>query len=97
MHDPCGSGDVYKRQREQMAAILYRYAAYKGYDVSGRADLSKFTDAEEVNLYAEDAMSWANAEELITGVGENTLKPAGDAIRAQVAAILHRFCAHIAQ
>ena len=53
--------------REQMAAILYRYAAYKGYDVSQKADLSGYTDAASISGYAKDALAWANAQKLITG------------------------------
>lgn len=81
--------------REQMAAILYRYAAYKGYNVSARANLSAYADAERVSGYALDAMSWANQTGLITGSGNNLL-PGGDAIRAQAAAILMRFCRNVA-
>ena len=78
--------------REQMAAILYRYAQYKGYDVSGRADLSAYSDGNRVSSYARDAMAWANPAKLINGVDERTLDPAGSATRAQVATILARFC-----
>lgn len=81
--------------REQMAAILYRYAAHKGYNVSARADLSAYPDAWRVSGYALDAMSWANQAGLITGSG-NSLLPGGDAIRAQAAAILMRFCKNVA-
>ena len=51
--------------REQMAAILYRYAQFKGYDVSVKADLSVYTDAAQVSTYATDAMAWANGAQLI--------------------------------
>lgn len=81
--------------REQMAAILYRYAQRKGLDVSGRADLSAYWDAGQINPYAADAMSWAVHTGLITGVDSHTLQPGGSAIRAQVAAILMRFCQYI--
>lgn len=83
--------------REQMAAILYRYAAYKGYDVSQLADLSRFSDSSAVNTYAADALAWANAAGLITGVTDTTLSPQGSAVRAQAATILMRFCENIAQ
>ncbi|OUP59405.1 Ig-like domain-containing protein [Butyricicoccus pullicaecorum] len=83
--------------REQMAAILYRYAQFKGYDVSAKADLSVYTDAASVSAYATDAMAWANGAQLITGTITTTLSPAGNAIRAQVAAILMRFCENIAK
>ena len=78
--------------REQMAAILYRYAAYKGYDVSQKADLSGYTDATSISGYAKDALAWANAQKLITGVTDTTLNPQGSATRAQVATILMRLC-----
>ena len=78
--------------REQMAAILYRYAAYKGYDVSQKADLSGYTDAASISGYAKDALAWANAQKLITGVTDTSLNPQGSATRAQVATILMRLC-----
>lgn len=83
--------------REQMAAILYRYAQFKGYDVSAKADLSVYTDAAQVSTYATDAMAWANGAQLITGISQTTLTPAGNATRAQVATILMRFCENIAK
>ena len=78
--------------REQMAAILYRYAQYKGYDVTKKADLSGYSDNSQVSAYAKDALAWANAAKLINGVTDTTLAPQGNATRAQVSAILHRFC-----
>lgn len=83
--------------REQMAAILYRYAQFKGCDVSAKADLSVYTDAAQVSTYATDAMAWANGAQLITGTSQATLTPAGNATRAQVATILMRFCENIAK
>lgn len=83
--------------REQMAAILYRYAQYKGYDVTAHADLSVYTDAAQVDAYAADAMAWANGTGLVTGTGTSTLSPLGNASRAQIAAILMRFCETVAQ
>lgn len=82
--------------REQMAAIMYRYATYKGYDVTGRADLSTFSDVASVNNYALVAMQWANDASLIMG-DNNALDPAGNATRSQVAAIMMRFCNSIAE
>ena len=81
--------------REQMAAILYRYAAWKGCDVSGQVDLSGYTDADSVSTYAKEALAWANAEGLITGVTGTTLRPAGSAVRAQAATILMRLCENV--
>ena len=83
--------------REQMATILYRYLAAKGYDVTARADLSAYTDADQISSYATDAMSWANALGLITGETPTTLVPQGNATRAQVATILMRFCETVAR
>lgn len=76
--------------REQLAAILMNYAKYKGYDVTAKADLSKFGDSKEISNWAKDAISRANAEGLIQGDGNNLI-PIGNATRAQVAAILNRF------
>ncbi len=75
--------------REQLAAILMNYAAYKGEDVSNRADLANYTD--QPSTWAEEAMSWAVAEGLISGVTNDQLQPQGNATRAQVAAILQRY------
>ena len=82
--------------REQMAAILFRYAAYKNYDVTAQTDLSKYTDASLISSYATDAMQWANAEGLITGNTSTTLDPTGNATRAEVATILMRFSEQVA-
>jgi len=78
--------------REQLAAILFRYAGYKSYDVSGRVSLLKFADSARISTYAETAMQWACSAGLVTGKTANTLDPAGYATRAQIAAVLHRFC-----
>ena len=75
--------------REQLAAILMNYAAYKGEDVSNRADLANYTD--QPSTWAEEAMQWAVAEGLISGVTNTELQPQGEATRAQVAAILQRY------
>ena len=77
--------------REQLAAILMNYSAYKGEDVSARASLDAYSDAENVSTWATDTMSWAVAEGYITGMTADTLQPQGAATRAQVAAILQRF------
>ena len=79
-----------------MAAILYRYASFKGYDVSaGGMSLDEYADASQISSYAVTAMQWANSEGLITGVTDTTLDPKGSATRAQVATILMRFCENI--
>lgn len=78
--------------REQMAAILYRYAQFKGYDVSASNSLTNYMDASQISNYATTAMQWANAEGLITGNTSTTINPKGNATRAEVATILMRFC-----
>ena len=80
--------------REQMAAILYRYAAYRGDDMTTDADLAAFPDEERVSAYAREALAWAVDRGLINGVaqnGESWLEPQAGATRAQVATILMRF------
>ena len=77
--------------REQLAAILMNYAQYKGQDTSARATLDTYNDAAAISSWANDVMSWAVAEGLLTGVTADTLQPQGAATRAQVAAILQRF------
>ena len=81
--------------REQLAAILYRYAAYQGYDVSQRADLSGFGDASSISGYAQEALSWAHAQGLVLGFEDGSLRPQGTASRAQIAAVLMRFLAAV--
>lgn len=80
-----------------MAAILYRYAAYKSYSTSAKGDISGFNDSADVSAYAKDAISWAVGEKLVSGTGSNTLAPKGDATREQVAAILQRFAENVAK
>ena len=83
--------------REQLATILFRYAEAKGYDVSARADLSAYPDADQIQSYAAESVAWAVAEGLIQGFEDNTLRPAGNATRAQIATILMRFCEGVAK
>lgn len=79
--------------REQLAAILYRYAGYKGCDsAAAGAGLDGYDDQGQVSGYAADALSWASARGLITGVTGSSMAPGGSADRAQVATILMRFC-----
>ena len=80
--------------REQMAAILCRYAQYKGVDVSRRADLTRFPDSAKVSPYAAEPMGWAVESGLITGM-DGQLAPGGSATRAQVATILMRLCENV--
>ena len=83
--------------REQLATILFRYTEAKGYDVSARADLSAYPDADQIQSYAAESVAWAVAEGLIQGFEDNTLRPAGNATRAQIATILMRFCEGVAK
>ena len=78
--------------REQMAAILFRYNAYKGNISSNRADLSGYSDAGEIGSYAVEAMAWANAQGLIQGTGIVTISPKKEITRAEAATVFMRFC-----
>lgn len=77
--------------REQMVAMLYNYAKYKGYDVTASTDLSKFADNASVSAWAQPAMQWAVAEGYISGMGDNQLAPQGTATRAEIASVIMRF------
>ena len=77
--------------REQMVAMLYNYAKYKGYDVTASADLSTFADNASVSAWAQPAMQWAVAEGYISGMGDNQLAPQGTANRAEIASVIMRF------
>ncbi|SHH97955.1 S-layer homology domain-containing protein [Sporobacter termitidis DSM 10068] len=74
--------------REQIAAMLCRYASYKKEDATPSGDVSAFPDAADISAWAEDAMKWAVGQKLISGMGNGTLSPQGTATRAQVAQIL---------
>ena len=76
--------------REQLAAMLYRYAKLKGYDASASAARTGYTDASSVSGWAKEAMQWAVGTGLIQGSG-NRLTPKTNANRAQIATILMRF------
>ena len=82
--------------REQMAAILYRYTQYKQYNTAANSSLNSFSDHASVSGYAVMPLQWAVAEKLING-SAGKLMPTGNATRAQVAAILHRFVANVAK
>ena len=77
--------------REQLAAIFYHYADYKGYDLTVKGDLDKFKDADKITDYAKTAMQWAVGSGLVKGKSGNLLDPQGTATRAEIAAMLHRF------
>lgn len=87
--DAFGANDAITR--EQLAAILCNYAAYKGEDVSSGAALDGYSDAASVSDWAGESVEWAVAEGLPSGVTNNELAPQGSATRAQVAAMLQRF------
>ena len=90
-----GTGDPVTR--EQLAAILYRYTVYKGYDVSIGEDTNilSYADFADLSEYAIPAMQWACGAGIVTGTSESTLSPQGSATRAQVAAMMMRFCKYI--
>lgn len=83
--------------REQMATILYRYAQFKGYDVSVKGDLSAFTDGADVSEWAKDALSWCVGVKLINGRDNGTVDALGTATRAEIAQIFMNFCENIAK
>ena len=77
--------------RQQLAAILYRYARAFGGDTSYTGNLSHFTDRRQVDTYAVTPMIWAVSHEIISGTSDTTLSPLSTATRAQVVVILHRY------
>jgi beta-glucosidase-like glycosyl hydrolase/predicted peptidase len=77
--------------REQIAALMYRYAEFTGANVSGRADISGFTDAAKTSNWATGSVQWAVNKGLILGRGNNDIAPVANATRAEVAAIIHRY------
>ena len=83
--------------REQLAAILYRYAQFKKYDVSVGEDTNilSYTDAQSVSSYAVPAMQWACGAGVVTGKTGGKLAPKGSATRAEVATMLMRFCENV--
>ena len=81
--------------REQFVTLLYKYAKSYGYDVSAAADLFRFTDACKISEWAEDAMKWAVAEGIISGMSEKELSPDTGATRAQAAVLFRRFAEYL--
>lgn len=77
--------------REQLSTILYNYAKYKGYDISGGNHMDAFTDGNKVSSWAKKPMEWAIGSGLINGYGNQILAPTNTATRAQLATILQRF------
>ncbi len=80
--------------REQLAAILRNYAAYKGLDTSASGDLSTYTDADSVSDWAKESVEWVVGSGLIGGYEDSTLRPQGTTTRAEVASVLQRYLAH---
>ena len=81
--------------REQMASILYRYAAYKGLDMTTSGSLAAFTDNASVSGWANTAAVWAVDNGILSGRGNNTLAPQENATRAEVASIFMRYCENL--
>lgn len=81
--------------RQQIAAVLYRYAGYKNYSLEASAELAGYSDTMQIDQWAAEAMTWAVGKGLIVGITQTTLEPAGPATRAHAAAILMRFCRDI--
>lgn len=86
-----------KVTREQLAAILYRYAQYKKYDVSVGEDTNilSYDDAQSISSYAIPAIQWACGAGVVTGKSGSKLDSKGNATRAEVAAMLMRFCENV--
>ena len=83
--------------REQFAVMLYKYARFKGYDLTATGDLTQFPDAGSISSWAETALSWANGNELINGHENGTIDPKGSTIRAQAASIMANFDQNVAK
>ncbi len=83
--------------RQELAAMLYRYAGFASYDVTKKNDLAAYTDKSEIGSWALESIEWANAEALVKGRTEHTIVPSGTATRAEAATILMRFSENIAK
>ena len=86
--------------REQLAVILYKYAKYKGKNVSKTDSLAEFTDTNKIATYATTQVKWAVGSGVITGNvnktnGTKTLNPKGNATRAEVAAMMEKYCKRV--
>lgn len=82
--------------RQQLSAILYRYATLKGYSTSASNSITGFSDYGKIHDYAQTTMKWAYGKSLITGRTSTTLAPADNATRAEVAVSFARFCQNLA-
>ena len=83
--------------REQFAVMLYKYARFKGYDLTATGDLTQFPDAGSISSWAETALSWANGNGLINGHENGIIDPKGSTIRAQAASIMANFDQNVAK
>ena len=83
--------------REQFAVMLYKYARFKGYDLTATGDLTQFPDAGSISSWAETALSWANGNGLINGHTAGNIDPKGSTIRAQAASIMANFDQNVAK
>ena len=82
--------------REQLAAILYRYAQVKGYDTTrGGMAVREFSDSASISDWAQEAMAWAVNAQVLSGKGNGVLDPQGTATRAEVAQMLMNFGEHV--
>lgn len=81
--------------REQLATILHRYARIMNYDLSPSGNLREYSDYDKISTWAIDALSWANGADIVNGTDNSLLSPDNSATRAQVAAMLMRFCKNI--
>ena len=82
--------------REQLAAILYRYAQVKGYDTTrGGMAVREFSDSASISDWAQEAMAWAVNAQVLSGKGNGVLDPQGTATRAEVAQMLMNFVEHV--
>ncbi len=77
--------------REQAVQVLYAYAQKQGADVSAQDALDSYTDAGAVSSWAQNAMRWATAKQIVSGTAQNTLSPSGTTTRAQAAQLMMRF------
>lgn len=92
LEDGTNFGPELNVTREQMAAFLYRYAQYKGYDVTASGELDDFSDGGDTSDWAAESVRWAIGAGLIEGKGNHILDPKSTATRGEVALILMRFC-----
>jgi len=81
--------------REQLARILMSYAAYKGYSVTETADITDFADWEQTSKWALTSLQWAKAVKLMKGYADGTIRPTGNATRAEAATMIKHFCENI--